>query len=360
MSSLCCNLYSFEGKVLFLKGKWTLKGLEGCFSEVERLSSFSSIDLSGLEELDTFGALLIVRLMEKEGLSFDSLVCDKKEILDLIRLVLEKRGACPSAKGRSLVEDFLDWCWIRLLSILSFLDFVGRLFLETVRNYRDFELRSFFRDVQEMGLRAVPIIGVLSFLIGVVIAYQSAAQLARFGANIFIVDLVVLSVVRELSPLIVAVLMSGRSASSYTATIGTMRVNEEVDALEVMGVSPFVVVVLPRILSLVVVTPLMVVFSDLVGIFGGMLVSKAILDVDFVQFVKRMEAVLAPHHFWAGVVKAPVFGIFVALVGTWKGFTVEKRAESVGARVIESVVVSVFGVLVIDAIFSVIFRVLGV
>ncbi|NPA15501.1 MAG: ABC transporter permease [Deferribacteres bacterium] len=355
-----CDLWSLEDSTLFVCGRWTLESLEGRFSRIASLSGFRRIDASKLEELDTYGALLIVKLLEKENLTPDAVVSPKKEHIRLILLVWNKKSSCPKGVKPSIVEDFADWLWERLFSAVSFLDFMGRLFLETARGYKDFEIRSLFRDIQEMGARATLIIGVLSFLIGVVIAYQSAAQLARFGANIFIVDLVVLSVVRELSPLIVAVLMSGRSASSYTATIGTMRVNEEIEALEVIGVSPFVTVVLPRVLSLVIVTPLLVVFADFVGIFGGMLVSKAVLGVEFAQFVKRMEMVLSPHHFWAGVIKAPVFGLFVALIGTWKGLTVEKRAESVGKRVIESVVVSIFGVLVIDAAFSVIFRILGI
>ncbi len=355
-----CDLWTLEDNTLFVCGRWTLEGLEEHFSEIASLSGFKKIDTSKLRELDTYGALLIVELLERENLTPDAVVFPKKEHIRLILLVWNKKRLCPPAVKTSIIEDFANWLWEKLFSIISFLDFMGKLFSETIRGYKDFEIRCLFRDIQEMGARATTIIGVLSFLIGVVIAYQSAAQLARFGANIFIVDLVVLSVVRELSPLIVAVLMSGRSASSYTATIGTMRVNEEIEALEVMGVSPFVIVVLPRVLSLIIVTPLLVVFADFVGIFGGMLVSKAVLGVEFAQFVKRMEMVLSPHHFWTGVVKAPVFGLFIALIGTWKGLTVEKRAESVGKRVIESVVVSIFGVLVIDAAFSVIFRILGV
>ncbi len=303
--------------------------------------------------MDTYGALFVVKVMEGNGLSIGDLRGLSPGFERLIQIAIQREKACPRPKRGVSVFPLV-------YRYLSFFGFVGRLALEGVLRIRDFEIRGFFNDIQNMGLRALPIIGILSFLIGVVIAYQSAAQLARFGANIFIVDLVVLSVVRELAPLIVAVLISGRSASSYTATLGLMKVNEEIDFLEVMGVSPYASLVLPRVLSLTIITPLLVVFADLVGIAGGMLVANGVLGIGFGQFIRRMEAVLLPHHFWAGIVKAPFFGFFVALVGTWKGFSVEKKAESVGFNVIESVVMSLFGVIVIDAVFSVVYRWLGI
>ena len=336
---------------------WTLEGLEGRYGDIFSLSGFSRIDATGVEKLDTYGALVILKLADSLG---EGSIVASEEHLGLIRLVDGWRGGCPGPSRRGLGEAVLDWMAFRFAGVISFLDFVGRLFLSCIYHLGDFDARAFFRDIEEMGLRALPIVGVLSFLIGLVIAYQSAVQLARFGANIFIVDLVVLSTVRELAPLIVAVLISGRSASSYTATIGLMRVNDEIDALEVMGVSPYASVALPRIVSLFVITPFLVVFSDVVGIAGGVLVSKLSLGLELGQFLKRMEAVLKPHHFWAGLVKAPVFGLYVGMVGTWKGFTVEKRAESIGGRVIESVVLSIFGVLVIDAVFSVVLRWMGI
>ena len=341
-----------EEGTLFLSGDWSISGLGGSFPDAS-FEKVKRIDLSGVSRMDTYGALFVVKVMERNGLSFGDLEGLSPEFERLIKIVAQRESVCPKPKREPSASSFG-------YRYLSFFDFVGRLFLEGILRLRDFEPRSFFNDVQNMGLRALPIIGVLSFLIGVVIAYQSASQLARFGANIFIVDLVVLSVVRELAPLIVAVLISGRSASSYTATLGLMKVNEEIDFLEVMGVSPYASLVLPRILSLTAMTPLLVVFADLVGIAGGMLVANGVLGIGFGQFIRRMEAVLLPHHFWAGVVKAPFFGFFVALVGTWKGFSVEKRAESVGFNVIESVVMSLFGVIVIDAVFSVVYRWLGI
>lgn len=349
-----------EGDTIYVSGKLTVSSIEEALKVAVDTAGVRRVDLSGVERCDTYGALFLKGLVKKAGLSLEDVVGAPSELSSLFSLVGEELPPCRAKGGEGPLLSLSRFLERKLVDYLSFFDFLGRLVVEGVFRPGDFEVRSFFRDVEGMGLRALGIISVLSFLIGVVIAYQSSAQLARFGANIFIVDLVVLSVVRELGPLVVAILISGRSASSYTATLGLMRVNEEIDALEVMGISPYATLVLPRILSMMVVTPLLVVCADVVGVAGGMLVAKLSLGIDAAQFVHRMGAVLKPRHFFAGFAKAPVFGLFVALVGTWKGFEVEKRAESIGFRVIESVVASLFGVIVIDAVFSVIYRWLGI
>ncbi len=350
------GLWKIEGDVFFPLGSWRLDDLVSIGFDLGDVPEFKRVDLSLLSDMDTYGALLIADLMKERDVGLDKVFEPSNRYLKLLEMVFGRERTCGKPQNVGVLEQLYSVVETTLLSFLSFFDFLGRLLIHAVLHFRDFEIRVFLRDIETSGLKAIPVIGTLSFLIGVVISYQSAAQLARFGANIFIVDLVSISVVRELSPLIVAVLMSGRSASSYTATIGLMKVNDEIDALEVMGISPFSALVLPRILSLTIITPFMVVFADLVGIFGGALVAKFSLGIEFSQFASRLGGVLAPHHFWSGVIKAPVFGLFVATVGTWKGMLVEKRAESIGFRVIESVVTSIFGVLVIDAIFSVVFR----
>jgi phospholipid/cholesterol/gamma-HCH transport system permease protein len=244
----------------------------------------------------------------------------------------------------------------KIKDYVFFLNFLGKSTVDFISKISDFEFRAFVKDIQNMGVGAIGIVGVLSFLIGLVIAYQSAAQLKQFGANIFIVDLVSISIVRELGPLIVAIIVSGRSASSYAASIGLMKVQEEIDTLDTMGVSPYTLLVLPRILSLFVVMPLLIVFADIVGIFGGMIISNLILNVNFAEFLERASRVVTIKSFLSGIIKGPVFGIVIALIGTSEGFKVEQKTESIGLHVTVSVVKSIFSVIAIDAAFSVIYR----
>ncbi len=347
-------------EVLYLRGCLTVRTLSRFSLAIKDLGNVSKINAGGVSFMDTYGAKFLADLLERTGLGLDDVEGLDERFVELLKLVSEKAFYCPQKRKRGLLYGFVLAVDRKVKEYLSFFDFVGRIFVEGFSRISDFEPRVFFKDIENMGLKGLPLIGTLSFLIGVVIAYQSATQLARFGASIFVVDLVVLSMLRELSPLIVAVLLSGRSASSYTASLGLMKVGDELEVLEVMGVSPYAALVIPKVLSLVLISPLLVVFADGVGIFGGMVVADLALGVDFVQFVKRAEAVILPNHFWAGVIKGPVFGFFIALVGAWKGFMVEKRSESIGFRVIESVVSSLFGVLVIDAAFSVVFRWLGI
>jgi len=209
--------------------------------------------------------------------------------------------------------------------------------------------------VQIAGFEALPITGLLSFLLGIVIAYQGAEQLRRVGANIYIADLVGLSMVRELSPLITAIIVAGRSGSAYTAQIGTMKVTEEIDALRTIGVGPLDLLVLPKVVALVVALPLLTVYTDIMGILGGMIMSRAELQVSFATFLNRLEQAVSLTSYVIGIGKAPVFAVIIALVGCYQGFRVIGSAESVGQRTTISVVQSIFLVILSDALFSIAF-----
>ncbi len=209
--------------------------------------------------------------------------------------------------------------------------------------------------MQTAGLEALPITGLLSFLMGVVIAYQGADQLQRFGANIFVVDLVALAMLRELSPLLTAIIIAGRSGSAYTAQIGTMKVTEEIDALRTIGVGAQELLVVPKVVALIIVMPLLTVYTDVTGVLGGMVMARTKLDVSFDVFIDRLDEAIQLSSYWTGLAKAPVFAMIIALVGCYRGFQVTGSAESVGAQTTMSVVQSIFLVIVTDAIFSIVF-----
>lgn len=213
--------------------------------------------------------------------------------------------------------------------------------------------RALFDRIEQDGVQALPITGLLTFLIGVVIAYQGAEQLRKFGTNIFIVDLVGISLLREIAPLIVAILIAGRSGSAYTAEIGTMQVTEELDAVRALGISPISLLVLPRALALVVAMPLLTVYADAFGVFGGMLIASTNLNVSFTEFVARFEEAVALRHFLIGVGKSVFFAMIIALVGCYQGFQIRGGVDDVGRYTTLSVVQSIFLVIVFDAICSI-------
>jgi phospholipid/cholesterol/gamma-HCH transport system permease protein len=203
------------------------------------------------------------------------------------------------------------------------------------------------------GVQALPITGLLSFLVGVVIAYQGAEQLRKFGTNIFIVDLVGISLLREIAPLIVAILIAGRSGSAYAAEIGTMKVTEELDAVRTLGISPMGLLVIPKTFALVIALPLLTAYADFLGVFGGMLIASGQLNVSFTEFIDRFDEAVALRHFLIGIGKAPFFAMIIAMVGCYQGFQIRGGVDDVGRHTTISVVQSIFLVIIFDAICSI-------
>ena len=218
---------------------------------------------------------------------------------------------------------------------------------------------SLLSNIEQHGLNAMPIVGILLFLVGIVVAYQGVGQLRRFGAEIFTVDLVGISVLREMGVLISSIVIAGRSGSAFTAQIGTMQVNEEVDAIRTLGLDPLEVLVLPRLLALMIALPLLTFFANVMAILGGAFMATQTIDVTFAQFLALLRDAVTLTHFWVGMVKAPVFAFLIAMVGCFEGMRVRGSAESVGRLTTQSVVESLFLVIVFDAGFSVLFSYLG-
>jgi phospholipid/cholesterol/gamma-HCH transport system permease protein len=206
----------------------------------------------------------------------------------------------------------------------------------------------------------LPIVGLLSFLIGVVMAYQGADQLRRFGAEIYTVNLLGVSILRELGVLLSAIIIAGRSGSAFTAQIGTMQVNEEIDALRTLGLDPIEVLVLPRFFGLTITLPLIVFYADFMGLLGGALMSWAVLGINFPAFLSQLHSAVGMWTLWVGVIKAPFFAAIIALVGCYEGLNVTRSAESVGRLTTQAVVESIFFVIVMDAAFSIVFSVVKI
>jgi phospholipid/cholesterol/gamma-HCH transport system permease protein len=360
-----------EGDICRCEGDWTLDGVETLDPELRGIgwpAGELRLDGSGIQAVDTTGALRLLGLiaeLERAGhpVRLVNLREEHQALLDLVRERLASAGTvAPSPATRNGLENLGRQVVFHATRAIEFLAFVGeaavalgRLALHPGR----FRWRALFGNIQTAGVNAMPIVGLLAFMMGIVIAYQGGQQLQFYGANIFIVELVALTMLRELAPLITAIIIAGRTGSAYTAQIGTMQVTEEVDALRTIGIPPMDLLVLPKLLALTVALPLLTVFADILSVFGGMVMARTLLDVSFTDFLDRFPQVVTPTSFLMGVGKAPVFAAIIALVGCYQGFQVRGGADSVGRQTTVSVVQSIFAVIAADALFSVILGEVG-
>lgn len=347
-------------------GNWsvhTIAALERLLADLRWPAGGETVlDGSGITVLDTSGAWLLQRTVAQRAASGGTVRLQgfRAEFAALLQL-LAARGLpleAPVIRVPPWLERVGRWAWTSVTGLWGYLAFVGEsalALLFALRHPSRLRWRPILHNVQIAGVDALPITGLLSFLMGLVIAYQGADQLQRFGANIFVVDLVALAMLRELSPLLTAIIIAGRSGSAYTAQIGTMKVTEEIDALRTIGIGAQDLLVLPKVIALVVVLPLLTVYTDVMGVLGGMVMAKLKLGVGFDAFVDRLDEAIKLSSYWTGLVKAPVFALIVALVGCHRGFQVGGSADSVGAQTTVSVVQSIFLVIVTDALFSIVF-----
>lgn len=328
------------------------------------------LDLGNLTSLDSAGAWLVTRLAREcrtAGTEI-GLVHVHPRMQDLLQRVID---AAPDHKAPEPPRRNLgDWVaqigkavidiGNQTLDLLAFFGALSLVTMQAIARPRHLRMNSIVSHIEQTGLNAMPIVGLISFLVGVVLAYQGADQLARFGAQVFTVNMVGISVLREMGILLTAIVVAGRSGSAFTAQIGTMKVNEEVDALETMGLNPIEVLVLPRVLALVISLPLLTFFADIMGLLGGGLMCVLLVDMSFQQYLTLLRQAITVSQFGVGMIKAPVFAILIALIGCFEGMRVTGSAESVGKLTTKSVVEGIFLVIVFDAFFSVLFSMLGV
>lgn len=355
------------GQRLICGGDWSVLGISGLRTRLERMSWPASgelvIDFSQVQQVDTAGVWALHHLLQQrksQGLAVQ-LQGMRPEHLALMQLVETRAAQVPPAPAEAPRQPLLErlgrrgWHWVE--ETLGMLQFIGENFVVLARALRrpqHLRVRHILSNIQQSGFDALPIIGLLSFLIGMVVAFQGSVQLARFGANIYIADLVGLTMLRELAPLMVAIIVAGRSGSAYAAQIGTMKVSEEIAALRSMGVSPLELLVLPKLLAMLIALPLLTVYADFLGVLGGMVVANLHMQVAPYAFLDRFDDVVKLSTFIFGVGKAPVFALIITLVGCYAGFQAQGSADSVGRQTTTSVVQAIFLIIIADAIFSVV------
>jgi len=232
--------------------------------------------------------------------------------------------------------------------------------LRSLVSLRRLRPKSIARHIYDTGMTAIPIVSLIAFLISIIIAYMSAEQLQNFGAEIFVVDLVTIGTLRELGVLLTAIIVAGRSGSAFAAEIGSMQLNEEVDALKAIGVEPYEVLVVPRVIGLVIALPLLTVIADAIGLTGGALLCKFLLDMPITQYLSRVNDSIGTTTFWVGIVKAPVFAVLIALAGTYRGMQVKDSSRELGRLTTMAVVQAIFLVILADALFAVLFMEMGI
>jgi phospholipid/cholesterol/gamma-HCH transport system permease protein len=341
-----------------------LRGIAGLEPKLARLPRAGSgeltIDASAVSAMDTSGAWLLRRTMRdlERGGHRVELRGLRPEFEALLQLIAAREPVPVAAAPPSLLVRIGRQSWLSMSNAFGMLSFLGEnaiALLRAIAQPQRIRWRAIGYNLQVTGFEALPITGLLSFLMGIVIAYQGAEQLRQFGANIYVADLVGLSMVRELSPMLTAIIVAGRSGSAYAAQIGTMKVTEEIDALRTIGVAPLDLLVLPKVLALVIALPLLTVYTDVMGVLGGAIMARAQLDVSFGAFFERLDEAITLNSYLVGVGKAPIFAVIIALVGCYQGFQVGGSADSVGRQTTLSVVQSVFLVIVTDALFSIVF-----
>lgn len=328
------------------------------------------LDVSEVERIDTAGAYVVdalARRLEAEGVAVE-IVPGAEARADLFATVQRSR---PEAEGEEEPPSgLLPWLegvgleTARMLGVFAgLLGFFGLTLVTIGRTaLRPWRLRAtaLVHQAQETGFNAVPIVSLMGFLIGVVLAFQGSVQLRQFGAEVFVVDLISISILRELGIMLTAIIVAGRSGSAFTASIGSMKVREEIDAMRTLGLDPMEVLVLPRVLALVVMLPILGFVANVMGLLGGALMSWVELGISPAMFLTRLQESTDVWHLGVGMIKAPVFAMVIATVACWQGFEVGGSAESVGQRTTAAVVQAIFLVIAIDALFSVFFAEIGV
>jgi phospholipid/cholesterol/gamma-HCH transport system permease protein len=323
------------------------------------------LDLSEVAALDTSGAWLLLRTQRR-------LVAEGREVAienlapilaPLLQQVAETGCEVPpDMHPRRRFGDFVARIGRVTIAqvagagaLLGFIGLVAITVMRTIRHPSRLRLAALFHHMEQTGLNSLPVIGLLSFLVGVVFAFQGADQLRTFGAEIYTVNLLGIAILRELGVLLTAIILAGRSGSAFTAQIGTMKVNEEVDAMEVLGLDPIEVLVLPRLFAMMITLPLVAFFANIMGLLGGAIMCWATLDISIPTFLRQLRSPLPGWSFWVGILKAPTFAGIIALTGCYEGLRVSRSAESVGRLTTRSVVESIFLIILADAVFSIIF-----
>ena len=357
---------SDDGDRLVLKGVLDIRTLQEAKTSLARAlkqHKARALDLSKLSGLDTPGAWFLCGLSDK-GVALTGVHPEHQALLDLICGL--ELTPLPKPKSVPRWRHFViglgkgwDEAWHDTLEVITFIGRAASAVGHAIIHPLCLRVPSLSRQIAETGINALPIIGLMAVMISIVIGYQGVAQLRPYGGEDFTINLVAVSMLREMGVLITAIMVAGRSGSAFAAEIGVMKARDEIDALHVMGMDPMELLVVPRVIGLVITLPLLTFFSDVMGLVGGAMISQVSLGVSLLQYVDRVHHALYASDLAVGLLKAPIFGFLIAVIGCMHGLRVRGSAESVGRETTRAVVKAIFVVIVLDALFSVLFERLG-
>lgn len=359
------KIETFEGSLL-LMGSWKVATYQALLIELTKLKDYSNsnviIDGNGISSIDSAGAQvlakLIIKLEKTSQVELKGFTDKHLTLVTAVSKAMDQISIENHPKEFGIIEKIGQQIFFKIKNAVLFMTFIGKVTMSfvTLAKYPSrFSFKQLFAVIDDTGVNAIPIVALMSFLIGVVLAYQMGIQLQTYGANIYIAYYSGMAMLREFSPLITAIIVAGRTSSAFTALIGMMKVNEELDALDTMGVFSYERLIVPRILGLLIAMPLLTFLADIFGVFGCMLMSKSMLDIGFYDYLVRLQQDLKVDHYFVGIAKAPVFALIIATVGCFQGYQVGMGADSVGKNTTKSVVQAIFLIIIVDAIFSVLF-----
>lgn len=358
--------------IIKLSGSFTASNIAEADKQIQSIPlddvKKCEIDFAKVKRFDSAGAWFINKFRDNLKAKV-TLINTEGRITDLFAQ-LEEYIKKPHEEAPIPPNKFVGWLdeigrtTMKELSnarqIVTFLGEVTVALMSCWAHPKKIRVAAIFVFLQRVGFNALPIVGLISFLIGVILIYQGDYQLRKFGAEIYAIDLLAISMLREVGILITAIVIAGRSGSSFTAQIGTMKLNQEIDAMRIIGLNPIEVLVIPRMLALLIALPLLTFYTDVMGLLGGALMSRIIMDITYDQFFHQLNLAISNWTFWVGMIKAPVFAFIIALIGCFEGMQVKEGAESVGLRTTRSVVEAIFLVIMFNAAFSVIFTYLEI
>lgn len=357
---------------LACQGLWTLAGISLLRNAIKKISWPSlpalAVDGSNITEMDSSGAWLFYKLLQilhkhYQKVELINFTVEHQELFQMIETEAKKFKGVPKIQYPDWIYRLGKRTVDQLKQFNAFLTFTGESTISAlcvILDPRRLRWSAISSTIEITGFQALPIIALLSFMIGVVLTYQMGLQLRNYGANIFIVDLLGLAVLREFGPLLTAIMVAGRTGSAFTAQLGTMQLNEEIDALRTMAISPSELLVLPRLIGLFITLPLLTVWADIFSIFGGMVMAKSMLQVTWIDFLSRFQQVIALRSLIVGIGKTCVFALIIASIGCFQGLQVSGSATSVGRQTTKSVVQAIFFIIVVDALFSILFSTLHI
>lgn len=357
--------FEISDNIIILSGEWSYKTspkkLPKLKTAIKKLPSIT-LDVSKIEKLDYATAIIIYKAALDKNLELKGENKSVKAIFNLVADEAIDLSTKSTKRANGIFYDIGKSVLEAVDSAISFFNFFGEFiykFLYTIFHPTKIRIKELSNHCKDAGINAVFIVCLTAFLIGIVLVYIGSDMLANFGANIMIVEIMGMITLREIGPLIAAIVLAGRSASSFTAQIGVMKITEEIDAMKTMSFDPFIYLVIPRVMAMIIITPLVIFLADMCSILGQMIVSNYYMGVDFSSYLDRFKTLVEIRHFQVGMIKAPFFGATIALVGCLRGLQVKGSTESIGEMTTISVVNAIFWVIVLDAIFAIFFIQVG-